>query len=298
MLTQASAAVTRAREDGKQRCILRLFLPRGEDRNLFPPDESWEGGIMQLFYECSPLVRDLLKRLVSETAGVPPTLTEQRLDESGVDGESVWFAQSQKAADDCVGLVQPSTERLTTIKKLSTDCGPKRMLMLVNPQWKERDDPLDALSRKGGVLGALGNFMGGKAALEAELQSAGFVDAYTLAECEPTCFPAAPCCTVRARAHATRAPSHCTLLGSPAHTHVSTRMPPRLTLCADVCRGSRICLHLSYPYGWTVSYRNPDTDSFVPLLSGAPVRPTYQEVEAALIEAEVPFRFTEFDDIV
>ena len=248
MLTQASAAVTRAREDGKQRCILRLFLPRGEDRNLFPPDESWEGGIMQLFYECSPLVRDLLKRLVSETAGVPPTLTEQRLDESGVDGESVWFAQSQKAADDCVGLVQPSTERLTTIKKLSTDCGPKRMLMLVNPQWKERDDPLDALSRKGGVLGALGNFMGGKAALEAELQSAGFVDAYTLAE--------------------------------------------------YVCRGSRICLHLSYPYGWTVSYRNPDTDSFVPLLSGAPVRPTYQEVEAALIEAEVPFRFTEFDDIV
>ena len=181
MLTQASAAVTRAREDGKQRCILRLFLPRGEDRNLFPPDESWEGGIMQLFYECSPLVRDLLKRLVSETAGVPPTLTEQRLDESGVDGESVWFAQSQKAADDCVGLVQPSTERLTTIKKLSTDCGPKRMLMLVNPQWKERDDPLDALSRKEGLAGMLGNFLGGKASTEAELARLDFRDVYTLA---------------------------------------------------------------------------------------------------------------------
>ena len=32
-------------------------------------------------------------------------------------------------------------------------------------QWKERDDPLDALSRKGGLLGSLGNFLGGKVAL-------------------------------------------------------------------------------------------------------------------------------------
>lgn len=90
--------------------------------------------------------------------------------------------------------------------------------------------------------------MGGKAALEAELESAGFVDVYTLAE--------------------------------------------------YVCRGSRICLQLSYPYGWTMSYRNPDTDGWIALVSGAPARPTYQDVEAALIEADVPFRFTEFDEIV
>ena len=47
---------------------------------------------------------------------------------------------------------------------------------------QERDDPLDALSRKGGVLGALGNFMGGKAGLESQLNEAGFVETYTLAE--------------------------------------------------------------------------------------------------------------------
>ena len=245
MLTQASAAVTRAKEDGKQRCIIRLFLPRGENRNLFPPDESWEGGIMQLFYECSPLVRNLMSRLVTETAGVPPTLSEQRLDESGVDGESVWFAQSQKAADDCVGLVQPSTERLTTIKKLSADCGPGRLLMLVNPQWKERDDPLDALSRKGGFLGALGSVLGGNAQQEVELkETLGFVETYTLVE--------------------------------------------------YVCRGSRICLHLSYPHGWTASYRN-DSDEWVPMLSGQPTRPTYQEIEVALQDNDVPFKFSEFD---
>ena len=43
--------------------------------------------------------------------------SEQRLDASGVDGESVWFAQSKQPADDCVALVQPSAERTETIKK-------------------------------------------------------------------------------------------------------------------------------------------------------------------------------------
>jgi len=247
MLSQASAAVLRAQASGVNRGTLRLFLPRGDDGALYPPDESWQGGIMQLFLACSPLVRDLLRRLSSEVAGVPPTLSEQRLDESGVDGESVWFAQSKEPRDDAVALVQPSAERLATIRKLGQDAG-ERLLLLVNPQWKERDDPLDALSRKGGFLGALGNFMGGKAALEEELKASNFVDLYTLAE--------------------------------------------------YVCRGSRIVLHLSYPYGWTASYRNADTTGWVPLFSGAPNRPTYQEIEAALVEADVPFRFTEFDDVV
>ena len=48
----------------------------------------------------------------------------------------------------------------------------------------------------------------------------------------------------------------------------------------------------------TVSYRNPDTDGWVALTKGASTRPTYQEVEEALVDADVPFRFTEFDEIV
>ena len=140
MLSQAAGAVKRAQADGKSRCTLRLFVPRGDERNLYPPDESWEGGIMQLYYACSPLVRDLLRRLSSDDAGVPPAITEQRLDESGVDGESVWFAQSKRASDDAVGLVQPSVERMETIKQLSSDAG-SRLLLLVNPQWKVRASP-------------------------------------------------------------------------------------------------------------------------------------------------------------
>ena len=63
-----------------------------------------------------------------------------------------------------------------------------------------------------------------------------------------------------------------------------------------VCRGSRVALQLSYPYGWTASYRNDD--GWVALVSGLAKRPTYQDIEEALIAADVPFRFTEFDDIV
>ena len=244
MLNQAAAACLRAKADGLNRYTVRLFLPRGEEGKLFPPDESWQGGIMQLFYVCSPLVRDLLRKLSVEVAGVPPSMPEQRLDDSGVDGESVWFAQSSQPQDDAVGLVQPTYERMPQIRTLSKDAG-TRPLLLCNPQWKERDDPLDALSRKDGFLGALGAVLGGKAQMEAELkETLGFRDVYTLAE--------------------------------------------------YVCRGSRICLHLAYPSGWTASYRD-DSDAWVPLLSGAEERPTYQEIEVALQDAGVPFKMTEFD---
>lgn len=249
MLDQAAKAILRARESGSNRFTLRLFLPKNDDdSNLYPPDESWEGGIMQLYAACTPMVRDVLRRISSEIAGVPPSLKEQRIDPSGVDGEAVWFAQSTEPKNDAVGIVQPTPERMPTIRELNENCGPTRPLLMVNPQWKERDDPFDALSRKGGFLGALGSVLGGKVAMEEELVTMGFVDVYTLAE--------------------------------------------------YVCRGSRICLHLSYPYGWTASYRNPDTDGWVSLLNGAERRPTYQEIEQALKDNDVPFRFTEFDEIV
>jgi len=70
---------------------------------------------------------------------------------------------------------------MKTVTSLSESAG-ARPVLLVNPQWKERDDPLDALSRKGGLLGSFGNFLGGKAATEAELERLGFTDVYTLTE--------------------------------------------------------------------------------------------------------------------
>jgi hypothetical protein len=247
MLQQAVACVSRAKADGISRHILRMFLPRGEMDDLVPPDESWEGGIMQLYAAASPLTRELLATMSTDVAGVPPALSEQRLDQSGVDGESVWLAQSSKPEDDGMAFVQPSTEQLRQIEAASNTAG-ARPILLCNPQWKERDDPLDALSRKSGLLGALGNFMGGKAGMEESLINMGFRDIYTLA-------------TYR-------------------------------------CRGSLIYLQLAYPYGWTAFYRQGvDDEQWKPLIQSE-ARPTYQQVEDALVEAGVPFRLTEFDNIV
>ena len=41
MLTQAVSCIKRAKEDGNNRYILRLFLPRGPEETLIPCDESW-----------------------------------------------------------------------------------------------------------------------------------------------------------------------------------------------------------------------------------------------------------------
>ena len=43
MLAQAVGCIQRAREDGNNRYVLRLFLPRGAEEELVPCDESWEG---------------------------------------------------------------------------------------------------------------------------------------------------------------------------------------------------------------------------------------------------------------
>ena len=121
MLQQAVGCIKRAKEDGLNRYILRLFLPRGADEELTPCDESWQGGIMQLFSVASPLIRELLMSLSTSVAGVPPTLREQRLDSSGVDGESVWLAESSQPQDDAMGFVQPSTEQIAQIEAASNN---------------------------------------------------------------------------------------------------------------------------------------------------------------------------------
>jgi len=62
MLQQAKSCVKRAKDDGVDRYTLRLFLPRPDRQSeLTPPDESWEGGIMQLYSVASPLTRELLQ---------------------------------------------------------------------------------------------------------------------------------------------------------------------------------------------------------------------------------------------
>jgi len=52
------------------------------------------------------------------------------------------------------------------------------------------------------------------------------------------------------------------------------------------------------PHGWTAFYRQGVADEEWKPLMASEARPTYQQVEEALVAANVPFRLTEFDSVV
>ena len=135
MIAAAVEAVKRAKADGVNNQRLRILLPSPRQPGvLIAPDETWEGGIMQLYQTCSPLVRDLVRALSPSSGSVVARLREQRLDESGVDGEGLWTSECASAADDVSALVQPSSEQQQNIEAVCKSAN-GRLVLMVNPQY-------------------------------------------------------------------------------------------------------------------------------------------------------------------
>ena len=178
-LLAARDAVLQAAADGVTRQQLRTLLRR--DGELVPPDETWTGGIMQLYGACRPLARDLLRKVGEARETETPTLREQRLDASGVDGESLLLAEGQAAKNDVSLFLQPSTEVQKTVESVSAAAGP-RLVLTLNPQYRDVDDTLDFLAKQTGLFGAVGGFLGGKAALTKSMNTMGFRDTFSLQE--------------------------------------------------------------------------------------------------------------------
>ncbi|KAL7570932.1 hypothetical protein ACA910_002565 [Epithemia clementina (nom. ined.)] len=208
MIRQAASAMKEAASLGQKRQIVRILLPRDSasgdfgiylesnaaadsstlrDRaslSLVPPDESWQGGIMQLYRAAAPTARQILQKLtMDKQGGVPPRIVEDRsVDESGVDGVS--FFQTDDGQVSC--WLQPLQENVDAILEgVEKDAGmANKITVLINPQWRLVDDALDTASRTDGFLGGLASFLGGKGgALKRLQQDAGFVPVYTLEGC-------------------------------------------------------------------------------------------------------------------
>jgi len=177
-LLAARDAILRASNDGVTRQQLRTLLRR--DGDLVPPDETWTGGIMQLYGACRPLARDLLRK-IGEARDDKPSLREQRLDVSGVDGESLLVAEGESARNDASLFIQPSSEIQKTIESVCAAAGP-RLVLTLNPQFRDVDDTLDFLAKKTGLLGSIGGFLGGKAAFTDSMDSLGFQETFSLQE--------------------------------------------------------------------------------------------------------------------
>jgi len=198
MVGQASRAMREAYEKGITRQIVRVLLPRDptsgdlgvlyeknvelRNRNvlLVPPDESWQGGIMQLYRAVSPTCEEILRRFSKNPGGIPPRIQEDRsVDESGVDGVGLWMTENQSPADDVSCFVQPTQETVDAVEKISKQAG-DRLVVLLNPQWRNIDDALDTASKSDGVFAGLASFLGGKGNSLRRLEEMGYKSVFTL----------------------------------------------------------------------------------------------------------------------
>jgi len=199
MIRQAATAMKQAQQDGKTRQIVRVLLPRDPNNDQFgtffeddgaadassssvvlvPPDESWQGGIMQLYRAAAPTCERMLRQLTSQTeSGLPPRITEDRsVDESGVDG--VGLFATEDGAVQC--FVQPTQELVDdVVVDAAAKASKDELVVLLNPQWRQVDDALDTASQGEGFLSGLASFLGGKGATLKRLLEAGFEPVYTL----------------------------------------------------------------------------------------------------------------------
>jgi hypothetical protein len=200
MVKEAAEAMSEAKAAGIKRQIIRLMLPRDaasgqlgqyyeddveifdrqQDTVLVPPDETWQGGIMQLYRAAAPTCQELLRIISGDVGGVPPKLIEDRsVDDSGVDGVGLIMSQNRDPIDDISCFVQPMQETVDAIESISKQAG-ERLVVLANPQWRNVDDALDSASKSGGVFGSLASFLGGKGGSLKRLQDAGFTDVFMI----------------------------------------------------------------------------------------------------------------------
>jgi hypothetical protein len=197
MIRQVASACSKSSET-KQ--IVRVLLPRDaqnanfgtfyESDNesssmLVPPDESWQGGIMQLYRAAAPTAQAILRQIQtirSSTQMTTRIVEDRTIDESGVDGIGIIKTQD----DSLRCFVQPTQEIVDELVKAaeslpqstSEQQGP--MIILLNPQWRQVDDALDTASKKQGFIGSLANFLGGKGSAIQNLQDAGYRPVYQL----------------------------------------------------------------------------------------------------------------------
>jgi hypothetical protein len=295
MIQQVSTCMSAAYKMGMSRQIVRILLPRdassgqlgeyyeadaqitdrakAQEMKLVPTDESWQGGIMQLYRSASPSTKDILTQLSPTTAttGLPPKIIEDRsIDESGVDGVGLLYTQSRSRNDDtptgdtngnngglfgifgesvslptlsendmCV-FVQPNQEVVDVIEKLSSRTEATTLIALLNPQWRNVDDALDSASKSDGVFGAVASFLGGKGSVLRRLEELNYSPTYTLE--------------------------------------------------GYVCKGGNIRLIKRFDSDWIVFAENDNGDQFV-RIGSMKDRPMYQDVEKMLDDKGVGYKY-------
>lgn len=194
MVRQAATAMKMAARDGKTRQIVRILLPRESVSGdlgqlvepaaldlkravLVPPDESWQGGILQLYRSAAPTCTAILRQMGSSEGGLPARVEEDRsVDESGVDGIGLF----QTDDNSIMCWLQPTQEISDALLRSAEKAAADKLVVLMNPQWRTVSDALDTVSEGEGFFAGLASFLGGKGGVVKQLTEQGFVSSYTL----------------------------------------------------------------------------------------------------------------------
>ena len=150
VVKQAADAVRRAySSSGLNHQVVNLPLSEaiyGEREEGFVADRAigWQGGPQETYRFLQPLAMDLLKRIDPQTGGLPPRVSEQMLLE--FDGSSLLTSESAGGPlDDVQAILQANTDKyyLDIIARVEDEFSdvedkPKRLLLLVNPAWRDR----------------------------------------------------------------------------------------------------------------------------------------------------------------
>lgn len=156
-IQQAASAVERAYADGITRQTIRFALLE-EDEAMSGEQNEWPGGAKQMFREAGrPLTESLLKEVrayakeessaddeaeqqSNSNNRMPPEVTTENIWD--FDGSAIVTAKASGGTHgDVKAVVFPNTDRkyLNDIEALNKDVGPNRLLLLVNPFWKNVD---------------------------------------------------------------------------------------------------------------------------------------------------------------
>ena len=310
MIQQISSCMSDAYGRGMSRQIVRILLPRDassqqlglvfeaevstsdrtQEIKLVPTDESWQGGIMQLYRAAAPSARDILSRLSPTTAttGVPPRIYEDRsIDESGVDGIGLLYTQSRMNGDgdERNGVAARGIDVNNNRENFSGAFGffgdnvslptlsEKDMAIFIQPT-QEVVDAIDRLSTKtvassisatSQPLIALLNpqWRNVDDALDSASKSGGIVGAFA---------------------------SFLGGKGSVLKRLDELGYRPTYTLEGYVCKGGNVRLIKRFDSDWIVFAENDDGDAFA-RVGSMKDRPTYQDVEKMLDEKGVGYKY-------
>lgn len=144
---QAAAAVERAFADGLTRQTVRFALLE-EEEAMSGEQNEWPGGVQQMYRRAGrPLAESLLRevRAYADTApeeavpsNTPPAVSAE--DIWDFDGSAILSAKAAGGSHgDVKAVVFPNTDTkyLNVIEALARDVGEERLLLLVNPFWKD-----------------------------------------------------------------------------------------------------------------------------------------------------------------